>query len=84
MKLRIRDGHAMLNGDKTEYTMDSGSVDIIAEDGRTMFGIRLCKDYSLEIDSGVVCKNGGILHDDAFDIRPISSNRIRLTKPEYK
>lgn len=84
MKLKIRDGHAVLNGDKTEYSMPSGTMDIIAEDGRTLFGLTLGKDGTLRIDAGTTCKvDSGIL-DDRFTIKPVSSNVIELTKPLYR
>ena len=81
--MKIRDGHATLNGDKTEHEMPSGSVEIIADDGRTLLCVTAQKDGSLRIHAGMVCNHGGKLLDDRLDIRPIASNAIEITRPIY-
>ena len=81
--MKIRDGYATLNGDKTEHTMPSNSLDIIADDGRTLFGITLNKDGTIRLDTGHVCKHQGILLDDQIQLRPIASNAVLVLRPEY-
>jgi hypothetical protein len=81
--MKIRDGHATINGDITEHEMPSGSVEIIADDGRTLLCITMQKDGSLRIHAGHVCKHGGKLLDDRMDIRPIASNVIEIARPIY-
>lgn len=81
--MKIRDGHATLNGDNTEHEMPSGSVEIIADDGRTLLCVTVQKDGSLRIHAGVVCTHGGKLLDDRLDTRPIASNAIEITRPIY-
>jgi len=84
MKLIVRDGFATLNKDKTTHEMLSGSVDIVAEDENTLFSIKLLNDGSIEVDAGSCCKVNGVMTDDVFSIVPISVNRIKLQRPEYK
>ena len=79
--MNIRDGHATLNGDTTVHTMPSGSLDIIADDGRCLFGITLNKDGTLRVDAGQVCKHHGIFLDDSLQIAPIACNVIHLVRP---
>ena len=81
--MKIRDGHATLNGDKTDHEMPSGSVEIIADDGRTLLCVTEYKDGSLRIHAGTVCKHDGKMLDRALNIRPISSNAIEITRPVY-
>lgn len=81
--MKIRDGHATLNGDKTEHEMPSDSVEIIADDGRTLLCVTMQKDGSLRIHAGMVCTHDGKLLDDRLDIRPIASNTIEITRPIY-
>jgi len=82
--MKIRDGHARLNGDKTEYEMPSGSLDIIADDGRTLFGISLEKDGSIRVDSGSHCKHGGIGFEDTIQIIPRATNVVTVSRPKIK
>lgn len=82
--MRIRDSHATLNGDATEHTMPSGSLDIIAEDGRTLFNIELRNDGTLRVDAGHRCKHLGVVFDDIIQVTPISSNAIRVSRRKPK
>lgn len=81
--MKIRDGHATLNGDKTEHEMPSGEVEIIADDGRTLLCIRLEKDGTLDVSAGVFCKHGGNLLDDRLEIRPRACNRVTIRRSIY-
>jgi len=83
MKLIIRDGYATLNGNKETFEMPSGNLDIITEDGRNLFGVRLNKDGSIEVSAGDVCKVDGVLLDDQLRIKPIACNVVQLRKPIY-
>jgi len=79
--MKIRDGNATINGDKTEHTMPSGSVEIIADDGRTLLCVTALQDGSLRIHAGMICAHGSKLLDDRLDIRPIASNAIEIRRP---
>jgi hypothetical protein len=81
--MRIRDGFATINGIKTEYEMPSGSLEIIADDGKTLFGISL-EEGKIRIDSGNFCKHEGIVLDDRIEIHPIASNVVLASRPKYK
>jgi len=81
--MKVRDGHATINGDKTEYSIPSGTVEIIADDGRTLFSVHMQKDGAMAVRAGSVCKHGDKLLDDRLDIRPIASNAIEITRPAY-
>lgn len=82
--MKIRDGHATLSNDLTVHTMPSNSLEILSEDDRTLFSIRLNKDASISIVVGSSCRHQGKVLDDAMDIRPISSNVVTITRPVYK
>lgn len=78
MKLKIRDGHATVNGDKTEYTMPSGCLDIIAEDGRALFCITLADDGGVDISASGHCRHMKTVLEDVLLLQPRSSNVIRV------
>lgn len=81
----IRDSFATINGDKVTATIPSDQFEIIGEDGRTLFRVRLCKDAIMEVSSGGgICKHGGKFFTDRLLIEPIGSNAINIHKPEYK
>lgn len=81
--MKLRDSHATLSNDKTEYVMPSGGVQIIADDGRTLFDITLNKDGTIRVGAGHVCKHNGELLDDRILIHPIASNCVNLVRPIY-
>jgi len=82
--MRIRDGHAAMNGDKTKYDMPSNGLEIIADDGRTLFGVWLAKDGSLRVTAGHHCRHAGKVFHDTFKIKPIATNLIELHRDECK
>lgn len=82
--MKIRDGFAIINGNKEVITMDSGSLDIIADDGRTLYSINLTKEGHLEIDFGTICKFNGLLLDDRGCIIPRAANCFTVQRFEYK
>ena len=79
--MKIRDGHAVIAHDPMEYLMPSGSLDIISEDGRTLFVITLNKDGSIRVSAGHVCKHLGILLDDGLQIKPLAGNVVTISRP---
>lgn len=82
--MKIRDGHATLNGDKTVHDMPSDTVDIIADDGRTLFDVTLNKDGTIRVSAGSTCKHLGVILNDSLRINPMATNCIILSRPEYK
>ena len=82
--MRIRDAHAAISGDMTEYGIPSNGLEIIADDGRTLFGVSLAKDGSLRVTAGHHCRHAGKVFDDTFKIKPISTNLIELHRDECK
>ena len=80
--MEIRDSFAVINGDNKTITIPSNGLDIVADDGRTLFGISI-KDNVLRIDAGNFCKIGDKIFDDKLIIKPIAVNCIELTKCEY-
>ena len=77
--MKIRDSQAAVNGEFATQTMPSGSIDIIADDGRTLFSVRL-KDGRLEVSAGGVCKHGGVLLDEGLLIAPRYANQVVVSR----
>lgn len=81
--MKIRDGHAVISGDNTEYEMPSGSCDIIADDGRTLFSFKLEDDGGVYVSAGGCCKhNDAVLDDGPLHILPRASNSIIIQRPK--
>lgn len=83
-KLIIRDSFATLNGDDSTVEMPSGGLEIVAEDGRTLFNIRLTPDGVIDISGGSFCKHEGHVFDDRLIIEPRASNTVKIRRPDYK
>lgn len=81
--MRIRDCHATRNGDELIQTMPSGGLEIVGDDGRTLFSVRL-KDGQLQVMAGGVCKHEGKMLDDRISIIPHSSNHVSIVRPVYE
>ncbi len=82
--MKIRDSHATINGDKTEYEMPSGGLEIIASDGKTLFSINLNQDGSIRVDAGSYCRHNGAILEDRFRIAPVAANVVAIFKLENK
>ena len=78
-KLTVRDSHARINGNNDVFTAESGGIEIISESGETMFSISI-SGREIRVDAGNVCKQGDLILDDRFSIKPIASNCITITK----
>jgi len=81
--MKIRDSHATLAGDDTEHTMLSESLDIIAEDGKTLFTVRLQSDGSIRIRAGHFCRHGGKVLNDVILISPQACNAAIISRPTH-
>jgi len=82
--MRIRDSYATLSKDETEYDMPSGGVQIIADDGRTLFDIALTGDNSIQVSVGGVCKSGGQTWDSGILLKPVASNTVKIYRPPFQ
>ena len=79
----VRDGYAVLNGNKEVVEMPSGSLEIVADDGRDLFSIRLM-DRGIEVSVNSCIKHDGELLEPNFKIKPRASNLIEITREPYK
>ena len=79
--MKIRDSFAVTGGDNTEYDLPNG-LEIIADDGRTLFSITLIAD-GIEVSSGAFSKHGGKMLDQTLTIVPKSRSLIQIKRDEY-
>lgn len=82
--MNIRDGHALINGDDTTFIASSGTIDIIAKDGRSLYDLQLNGDGSLCIRVNGAAKHNGIIFDDRLIVHPSASNAIRIERKVYE
>jgi len=80
--VKIRDLHATVNGNDKEIIFDSGGIEIVADDGNTLFSLRL-EDNELLISSGNICKHNDAVLEDRFVIKPRAANCVDLVRVEY-
>lgn len=59
-------------------------IDIIADDGRTLFTISCNQGGQLEISTNMCVKHNDLMFDSAISITPIASNRINVMRKVYK
>jgi hypothetical protein len=81
--MKIRDSHATVNGHDEVFEMPSGGVDIIADDGQSLFSISLDGNV-LRVAINNICKHEEKILDDHFVVKPVASNCANLIRPEYK
>lgn len=82
--MKIRDSHATLNRDKTEFECPSGGLDIISDDGKRLFSIRVEGPGTISVECGGHCKHMGKLFEDKASIFPRACNLIHFQKVESK
>jgi hypothetical protein len=81
--MKIRDSHASIQGEFSAITMPSGGLEVIGDDGRTLYTIKL-DGGKLHVSAGVVCKLNGVLLDDKLSIAPHSRNSVVIERPKYE
>ena len=79
----VRDGYAVLNGSKEVVDMSSGTVEIVADDGRDLFSICLT-ERGIEVSVSSCVKYDGELLEPSLKIKPRASNMIEITREPYK
>jgi hypothetical protein len=67
-------------GDSRREMNFYGSFEIVADDGRVLYDLRLEKDGTLEIASGSYTQHGGQLLKDELAIYPCNGGRIKLKR----
>lgn len=61
-----------------------GSVQFIAEDGRTMFDVRPQDDgRSIEIRGVTLCRVAGVLYSSTLELRPVVANVVIVRARQY-
>lgn len=83
--MKIREMHASVNGSCEQFNMESGGLEIIAEDGRTLFCIsfRAGEPGQIEISTGSFCKHEGAMLDTGILVKPIASNVVAVRRNIY-
>lgn len=67
-----------------KITLENNIIAVVAEDGRTMFEIRACKDAkSIEVRSGQNCRVRGVLYGTQLLVEPRVSNEVIIRTAEY-
>ena len=81
--MKIRDAHAVINGDKTEFELPSGGLDVIADDGRPLFHVSL-SGSGIEISANGFCKHKNLVLGTRLSVKPGASNAVYIEREEYK
>lgn len=78
--MKIRDMHASINDVNEVYEMPSGGIEILAEDGRTLFTIsfREGKPGQISVSAEMACKHDDQGLDTGLNIKPIAANVISM------
>lgn len=83
MKLKVRDSHAVLNGIKAEYEMPSGSLDIIGQDGKTLFCISV-EEGQLKVCASGQIKHGKTVLGDQLAVMAEANNVVKVFRLPYE
>lgn len=78
--MKIRDANASIEGDLTTMTMTNAGLEILGDDGRTLYAIKLDKG-TLQVTAGPVCKVDGVVLNDSLTIVPRASNCVFIQRP---
>ncbi len=81
--MKIRDSLASIQGEFATTTMPSGGLEVIGDDGRILYTIKL-EGGKLNVMAGEICKVDGILLDDKLSIVPLYRNSIVIERPNYE
>jgi len=71
------------SGAKVETLSFPDGIEIVADDGRTLFSIRQA-ERGIEVSSAGTCRHGGIVLDSVLTIKPEASNLVLIQKAPFK
>lgn len=77
--MKIRD-----DGSEEIFDIPLNGFEILADDGRSLYSLRMNSKGILEISVIGVCKHHNTLLDDNLLISPYGTNSIKIARPEYK
>lgn len=80
--MKVRDLKAQVNGCNEVTVMPSGGLEVVADDGNTLFEITL-KGGVLRVSGGGFCQHGGLIYDHTISVKPVASNRLDIIKDEW-
>jgi hypothetical protein len=83
-KMKIKNTFPVSETDIVEAVFEDGRVDIVAEDGRDLYSLRLLEDGTLEVSVSGHVKHGDKILDTTLSIKPKASNLIEISRPVYK
>lgn len=81
--MKVRDSYDVINGVSRITEMVSSGLDIVADDGKTLFTIHLVDD-GIEIATGGLCKHQGKVLDSPIRVLPIGRNRIVIEREVFE
>lgn len=85
MRFNVKDGHAVINGNDTTFSVESGVLNVITEGGRALFSIRLLDDGDgVEITADWVITVGKSVLDEKLMVLPKASNCVEVRRNKYK
>lgn len=76
VKMIVRDADSVKNGESKTVAIASGTLDVVADDGRTLFSLTLQPDGGLLVTGGVPAKHGGLLLSEKITIEPRDRARV--------
>lgn len=77
--MKIKDAY-----NKKIIKLNTDEIDIIADDGKTLYSIQLKKDGSLNIGTVGFCKQDGKILDTTLNMMAKASNTIIIFRNTYK
>ena len=85
MAMRIKCSHSGFTGapEAEVFEFPSKTIDILADDGRTLFCIKQKDDGSIDVSSGSFCKHNEVMLDGQLIIQPVATNVVNVSRNEY-
>ena len=83
--MKIRDSYNHREGNEELIEIASGELEIMGDDNRSLFSIRLSDDGSIEVSANMMTKfNGTLLDNTPIMVIPKGSNQVIIKRPEYE
>lgn len=67
-----------------EFVAEHGPIEIVADDGRSLYTIDLKEDGSLDIHTSGFVKHNDKILDSGLYVKPHACNMIKVFREEYK
>ena len=83
MNIKLKATYPVNEDENKEIVIENNSIDILADDGRTLYSLELNEDGQLTVSTSSTVKVNEKILDSQVIVKPKASNVVKISREEY-